>query len=119
MPNRKHDPRKRLRKTMKGCKIIFDGNDRNELIYRQVNGLPMTRDMLDVATGWAWRWSITLGLRCRLGDATRSPSTELIIDQPCRINDLTDYVKDQHEIMALEQPSAWKIEAQTWEICIL
>jgi hypothetical protein len=115
----KHDPRKRLRATLRGSRIIFDGNDRQELDYRQSNGLPMTRDMLDVATGWSWRWRIALGLRCRFGEMTRHPSTEIIVNQSCCINDLTEYVKEQHEIMALEQPSSWKIEAQTWEVEII
>ena len=116
---RKHDPRKRLRATLRGAKIIFDGNDQQMLDYHQANGLPMTRDMLDVATGWAWRWRITLGLRCRFGGMVRRPEIELTVNQPMRVNDLTEYVKEQHEIMALEQPASWTIEAQTWEIEIL
>jgi len=75
--------------------------------------------MVDVATGWAWQWRITLGLRCRFGSEIRLPSSELIIDQPCRINELTEYVKTQHAIMSLEQPGAWVVEAQTWQIEIM
>lgn len=118
-PRKKHCPRKRLRNHLKGARIIFDGNSNNMLDYRQSNGLPLSREAVDVMTGWAWRWKITLGLRCRLGDAVRVPSVELIINQPCKINDLTDFVKEQHEIMALEQPSAWTVEAQTWEVEVL
>ncbi len=116
----KHDSRKRLRATMRGAKLIFNGNETNQLEYRQSNGLPMTREMLDVATGWAWRWKLTLSLICKVnGSLQRVPADEIVIKQVCCINELTDFVKEHHEIMALEQPAAWTVISQPWEVEIL
>lgn len=120
MAKRKHhDPRKRVRSMLRGSKITFDGNEKNLLDYRLSGGLPMSKIMVDAATGWAWRWKITLGLVCELNGAKRYPSEELTTETAIRINDLTSFVKERHQIMALEQPGAWKVVAQTWQIELL
>lgn len=104
---------------MKGAKLIFNGNDENYLEYRQSNGLPMTRDMLDVATGWSWRWKLTLSLVCKMNGTERRVSEEVEIKQACCINDLTEFVKEHHLKMTLEQPSAWTVISCPWTVEIL
>jgi len=116
---KKHDPRARLRRTMAGCRIIFDGNTKQQLRYVMPNGLPMDRNMLDVAIGWAWRWEVTIGLKLRLGDAIRTVIKPIPVEQQFRLNELTEYVEEAYVLLALEEPSAWTPEARTFDVKIL
>jgi hypothetical protein len=115
----KNSHSKRLRAMLTGATITFDGNDNDQLEYKLANGLPMASETLRFIIDNKWRWKLTLGLQCHLGGAIRTQQEDIEIGQVCYINDLTDFVYERHEIMALESPDAWEAHAAIWTAKIL
>lgn len=107
---------KRMRRLLNGSVISFDGNPVGELGYKYKNGLPMSTDAVMYVLNHPWRWELTLGLVCKMGDMVRTPLKTVVISQACHVDELREIVEDQFQIMSLEQPTDWAIKAQTWEL---
>ena len=115
MKRRRHDPRRRLRRTMTGARLVYDGNDGNKVFHYQANGLPMTPDMLDIVHQGAWLWDIEVGVRAKLSDNIRETTTPFSVEQPVRINELTDTLNEMYNEMVEELPAAWKEPRKFWK----
>ena len=99
MKRRRHDPRRRLRRTMTGARLVYDGNDGSKVFHYQANGLPMTPDMLDIVHQGAWLWDIEVGVRAKLSGSVRETTT----------------LNEMYNEMVEELPAAWKEPMKFWK----
>lgn len=110
-----HNARQRLRRVMAGCWAEFNG--RGVDMYRP-GGIRLHPVEVDAFTCGSWRWSITVMVDARSGGTLRTAEATYDINQPCKADELTDWLSDTGEKMAAEFPSMWTPEVVRWKAVV-